>query len=113
LTFAADNAKLNNFKSYETLAIDWRSPPANRKFPVILGADLIYETVKHEPLLNVIRHLLAPGGVALLTDPDRISCDAFRDTLKESEFQWSMEFIRAGEPGGQRYKGTLYWLQLP
>ncbi len=113
LRFIEENARLNHFKNFETMPLDWRSPPTDRKFPVILGADLTYECIKHEALLNVIRQMLAPGGVALLTDPDRPSHLAFRDTLRESDFRWSMEFIRAGEPGGLRYKGTLYWLELP
>src|ERR1700722_4299112 len=41
LRFAADNARLNGYEQFETLQMDWRYPPENRLWPVILAADLI------------------------------------------------------------------------
>jgi predicted nicotinamide N-methyase len=51
--------------------LDWRSPPALEPFPLVLGADLLYERRFHAPLLSCITALLAPGGTALLADPGR------------------------------------------
>src|SRR5262245_34124678 len=63
LRFAATNARLNGFRDFETRWLDWRSPPEDLRAPVILGADLVYEMRSVEPLVALIRRVLAPGGV--------------------------------------------------
>lgn len=51
--------------------LDWRSPPPLEPFPLLLGADLLYERRFHAPLLACITALLASGGTAVLADPGR------------------------------------------
>jgi predicted nicotinamide N-methyase len=108
LHFAAANARLNGFADFQTLALDWRHPPADLKVPVVLGADLLYEERNVDPIVSLIQRVLLPGGVCLLTDPDRNPSARFRARLGESRLRFSVESIRAGEPGGKRVKGTLY-----
>src|SRR5207302_2858191 len=72
LHFAADNAALNGFDAFQLLQLDWRSPPADLKVPVVLGSDLIYELRNVAPLVGLIKQVLRPGGVCLLTDQDRV-----------------------------------------
>src|SRR2546430_6933887 len=36
LRFAADNATLNGFRDFTALQLDWRSPPADMRVPVVL-----------------------------------------------------------------------------
>src|SRR5205085_7648165 len=108
LRFAADNARLNGFDDFETLQMDWRSPPTDRKYPVLLASDLIYEMRNVEPLAALIQQLLAPGGVCLLTDQDRVPSHVLRDTLTAEGMPFTTQMMRAGEPGGRRVKGTLY-----
>ncbi|MCS7045831.1 MAG: protein N-lysine methyltransferase family protein [Gemmataceae bacterium] len=108
LKFAADNARLNGFTEFETMPLDWRHPPANVQYPVILGSDLIYERRNVEPLVRLIRQALAPGGLCLLTDHDRIPAKCIRDALSDCGLTFEAKFVRAGEPGGRRWKGTLY-----
>lgn len=108
LRFAARNAHLNGFTDFRTLPLDWRHPPADLKVPVILGADLIYETRNIDPILDLIRQVLLPGGVCLLTDPDRTPAARFRMRLSDLGLPFRMQLARAGEPGGFRVKGTLY-----
>src|SRR5262249_8725690 len=43
LRFAADNARLNGHDDFELLRMDWRYPPADRQWPLVLASDLIYE----------------------------------------------------------------------
>ena len=38
--------------------------------PVVLGSDLVYEIRNVAPLVGIIKQVLLPGGVCLLTDPD-------------------------------------------
>ncbi len=110
--FAAANARLNGFEDFETLPMDWRYPPTDRKFPVLLAADLIYEMRNVEPLVLLIKQLLAPDGVCLLTDQDRVPSHVLREKLADERLPFTTQMVRAGEPGGRRFKGTLYRIRL-
>jgi len=112
LRFAERNARLNNFGNFRTLPLDWRFPPDDIKVPVILAADLTYELRNIEPLLALIKKMLRPGGVCLLTDPDRSPAPMLRQQLDEGGFAYSTQFVRAGEPGRERLKGTLYRIRV-
>lgn len=108
VAFAAANARLNGFKHYRTLPIDLRSPPRDLQYPVILGSDLMYEERLVEPLVDLIDRVLLPGGVALITDPDRQGAKSFRWRVQNAGLEVEASLVRAGEPGGERIKGTLY-----
>jgi hypothetical protein len=60
------------------------------------------------PLVGLLRAVLAPGGVCLIADPDRTAARIFKWKLQEAGYDVTTELIRAGEPGGERTKGTLY-----
>jgi predicted nicotinamide N-methyase len=113
LKFAANNAQANGFNEFETLQLDWRYPPSNLKFPLVLGADLIYETRSVEPVVNLIKQVLIPNGVALLADQDRIPTEQFRQALSDRGFLFTTKIMHAGEPGGRRVKGSLYRITQP
>lgn len=108
LRFAGMNAKLNGFTNFELLPIDWRHPPENASFSLILGSDLVYERRHVDPLVSLISKVLAPEGLCLLTDQDRPPSAYLREVLAASGLTFTTEMMRAGEPGGHRYKGTLY-----
>lgn len=108
LHFAAENARLNGFHDFETLQLDWRNPPEQLQFPLLLASDLIYELRNVEPLVQFIKQVLSPNGECWLTDQDRIPAQALRDTLTGEGLTYTTQVARAGEPGGKRLKGTLY-----
>jgi predicted nicotinamide N-methyase len=108
LRFAADNARANGLNHFDTLQIDWRYPPDNLRFPILLASDLIYEMRNVAPLVALIQKMLEPGGVCLLTDQDRVPSHVLRDTLTAEGLPFTTKIMRAGEPGGRRLKGTLY-----
>jgi predicted nicotinamide N-methyase len=108
LKFAADNARLNGFTDFRTLPLDFRCPPDDVKYPVVIGSDLMYEERLVGPLVGLLRAVLAPGGVCLIADPDRTAARVFRWKLGEAGYDVAPELVRAGEPGGGRTKGTLY-----
>lgn len=108
LHFAARNARLNGLDDFRTAQLDWRNPPAEMRVPVLLASDLIYELRNIDPLVAFIKQVLAPGGVCLLTDQDRIPAHALRDALESERLPYTTQTLRAGEPGGRRLKGTLY-----
>lgn len=108
LAFAKTNAKLNGYPDVRTMPLDFRCPPTERKYPVVIGSDLMYEERLVNPLVGLLRAVLAPGGLCLIADPDRLSARVFRWKLEEAGYTVATEIIRAGEPGGERTKGTLY-----
>ena len=108
LEFAAGNARLNGFQAFRTLLLDFRCPPSDEKYSVVIGSDLMYEEQMVDPLVGLLRSVLAPGGVCLITDPDRAPARVFRWKLGEAGYDVVPELVRAGEPGGERTKGTLY-----
>jgi predicted nicotinamide N-methyase len=109
LAFAAANAQLNGFfTGYRTQLLDFRAPPRNRRFSVVIGSDLMYEPRLVDPLVALLEAVLAPGGVCWIADPDRLPARVFRWKLEEAGYHVTTELARAGEPGGERTKGTLY-----
>jgi len=108
LHFAAENARINGFSDFRVLQLDWRHPPAELRFPLLLGSDLVYEMRNVGPLAALVKRMLAPGGVCLMTDQDRVPGHALRESLAEERLAFTTAPMRAGEPGGRRFKGTLY-----
>lgn len=105
--FAARNAAANGFDDFEKLPLDWRVPP-ERKVPLILAADVIYEERNVAPLIAFIKAVLAPGGVCLLSDPDRSTRGGFCFALKQAKLRFSRQRVAAPGPEGRVVKGTVY-----
>lgn len=103
---AAANARLNGFTEFETRAIDLRAAP-DRRYPVLLAADVCYEVRLTEAVAKFVRAALAPGGVALLTDTDRYSARSLRWRLEEEGLKVTVTPTRAGQPDNVA-KGYLY-----
>ena len=108
LRFAADNAQANNLHHFRLRQLDWRRPPHGLAFPIILASDLAYELRNLAPLAGIIKRMLQPGGICLLTDPNRPLAPRLREELTYERLSFTTQVVRAGEPGGQRVKGTLY-----
>ncbi len=84
LLFARHNALQNvPGAGVESLLFDWRQPRLERTFELVLGADILYERRHFLPLLEAFRHLLAPGGTVVLTDPDRATGEPFARLAQE------------------------------
>jgi predicted nicotinamide N-methyase len=113
LRFAAANARLNGFDNFAELAFDWRDPPADLQVDVVLASDLTYEARHVEPLVALVERVLRPGGLCLWTDQDRPPAAALKAELARLSWPVETKVARAGEPGGQRYKGTLYRIRRP
>ncbi|HXG09507.1 MAG TPA: class I SAM-dependent methyltransferase [Gemmataceae bacterium] len=108
LRFAAANARRNGFEEFRTLQFDWRYPPADLKASVLLASDLVYEMRNVAPLVALIKRVLLPGGLCLLTDADRAPAHLLREMLAAEGLAFTTQPMHAGEPGGRRVKGTLY-----
>jgi hypothetical protein len=80
---------------------------------VVLASDLTYEPGNVLPVVRLVKRVLAPDGVCLLTDQDRLPAELLRQTLAEEGLPYTTQMLRAGEPGGRRLKGTLYRITHP
>jgi hypothetical protein len=108
LTFTARNARLNGQSAFDTLRLDWNDPPPGLSFPVILASDLTYREEHVGPVVRLIKKVLSPDGECLLTDADRLPAAVLRGALEREGLAFTTCLLRAGEPGGERVKGTLY-----
>lgn len=108
LSFAAANATQNGFSDFRTMPLDIRHPPEGRRYPIVIGSDLMYEDRMVDPLVDLLHAVLAPNGLCLVTDPDRQPARHFRWKLAEAGFDVIPSFVRAGDPKRGRVKGTLY-----
>ena len=105
--FAARNAANNGFDNFETLPLDWRSPPG-LQVPLILAADVIYEERNIEPLIALIQTVLSPTGICLLSDPDRSTRGGFCYALKRAKLRFEKQKTAAPGPNGRVVTGTIY-----
>lgn len=113
LRFARANAVLNGFSEFRLLQFDWRYPPPELRVPVLLASDLVYEMRNVAPLVALIKQVLLPGGLCLLTDADRAPSHLLRETLAQEGLPFTIKPMHAGEPGGRRVKGTLHRITKP
>jgi predicted nicotinamide N-methyase len=82
---ALHNARQNGFESVRGEVLDWRSP-GDRRYSVILGCDVLYETRNHQPILELLDQMLAPGGSAWFGDAGRQHAEAFVNRVPRSKY---------------------------
>jgi hypothetical protein len=90
-----------------TRLLDWRNPPDER-FPVILGADVTYETRLVPLVANVLAAMLAPGGVGLIASPYRVADEGFRNAVESLGLACRDEPATAQTEDGRPVTGTIY-----
>jgi predicted nicotinamide N-methyase len=66
--------------------LDWRVPPGDVRFDVVLGADIVYERARFGDLLHLFDRLLAPGGCVLLTEPGRSAGRDFVALARQAKY---------------------------
>ncbi|HEV7231531.1 MAG TPA: methyltransferase domain-containing protein [Bacteroidia bacterium] len=80
LDFAASNWSLNLTSKPVLKVLDWRHPDSGMACDVLLASDVAYEKRSFAFLPGAFRRLLKPGGVVLLTEPNRhLAREFFRD----------------------------------
>jgi predicted nicotinamide N-methyase len=100
------NAKLNGFADYEAQTLDWRQPPA-RRYPVILGCDLLYEERNLQPILDLLNQMLLPGGECWLADGGRRHTGRFLSLVRELGYE-----VSAFDADGHPTSGLVNQLQI-
>jgi len=96
LQFVNQSAEANGFEpaAYSTARLDWRELP-DECYPVILGADVLYESRLVPMVADLLAKLLEPEGVALIAGPYRVATEGLRDCLEERGLIEEVEPVRA------------------
>ena len=77
------NTLTNTGRVPDSMRMNWRQPPAalfsraRVPFPMVLAADVLYESRDVEPLLVLVERLVAPGGCLWLAEPGRLVAQRF------------------------------------
>jgi predicted nicotinamide N-methyase len=81
LLFARANAHRNGLGPLATALLDWRHPPVDARFDLVLAADVLYEMRNAEALAALLPQIVAPEGRVLLADPGRVYQADFRNRM--------------------------------
>jgi predicted nicotinamide N-methyase len=110
--FAAHNARRNGVKEerIRALEMDWRQP-VGETFPWVVASDVLYERRLHPLILHAITKLLAKGGTAWLSDPNRTAAEDFPLLAVEKGFRVRTHNMEGESFGGARQAGQLFVLE--
>jgi predicted nicotinamide N-methyase len=84
--FARKNAEINQITNINFKTFDWRKAKGYERFDVLLASDVAYERSQFEHLQNAFTHLVKPGGLILLSEPNRYIAEPFIDGLIKSGY---------------------------
>lgn len=103
------------------LEINWRAPTDEllaradevRGFPLILAADVLYETRDVAPLLALSARLLAPDGTLWLAEPGREAAQRFLTAATELGWGRESETHEGPWSEGTRVRVGVHFLRRP
>jgi predicted nicotinamide N-methyase len=109
LDFVRRSAEANAFEParYATRRLDWRDLP-DEQFPVILGADVLYERRLVPLVSRLLSRMLAPDGVALIAGPYRIATEGFARALGALGLKCAAEPVVADTAEQGPVRGTIH-----
>jgi predicted nicotinamide N-methyase len=83
LRFAEANAARNGLDPLRTEILDWRHPPGDWAYGLVLAADVLYEPRNVSILASLLQRVTVPGGTALVADPGRIYAGDFLRVMRQ------------------------------
>lgn len=121
LAFCRLNALRNTGRAPRPLEFNWRDPLPEAldrvgplpPFPVILAADILYESRDIAPVCALIDRLLAPGGQLWLAEPGRKTARRFLNTLAAAGWRGTTERADGPWPGEQEVRVRVHVLERP
>jgi predicted nicotinamide N-methyase len=102
------NAEKNGV-SVPYIAFDWADEAFAERYDTIIGSDLLYDPKLTPLVLAVTKRLLAPGGMALFSDPQRGQLMRLREGMKAAGLGWR-ETTQPAEFAGQSAHCILFWV---
>ena len=91
LALAQINAENNGMGKINQFLADWRRWTHTPRYPVILGADILYQRDMRPHLAEVFTSALEPGGSLLLADPGRPQALEFIAELEADGWKFKRE----------------------
>ncbi len=89
LEFVRLNALRNGLPAPETMVVDWRKYPSELVgFDVVVAADVLYERDYCRLVAAAMGQSLGPGGVGLLTDPQRTKAGKFPEECRAQDWKF-------------------------
>jgi predicted nicotinamide N-methyase len=109
LEFVSRSAGENGFDAsqYRLRLLDWRNLPDER-FPMILGADVIYEARLVPLVAGLLAGMLAPGGLGLVASPNRVAAAGFPAAVEARGLTCRAEPANAMAEDGRPIAGIIY-----
>lgn len=81
--FARQNAERNGIRNMTFQTLDWRNASGIDPCEVLLASDVAYERRQFEPLLRAFETLVRPGGLVLLSEPNRYIAEPLIGALSD------------------------------
>ncbi len=109
--FLDENTELNNASKIPFIRTDWVDPPSDLGlFDLIIGSDLLYESVHAEQLsIFIDQQSKKTGCEVIIIDPDRPHKNKFKNKMIEFGFNHRAEQPEAGEYLPLNYKGKIHF----
>jgi predicted nicotinamide N-methyase len=109
LEFVRLSAAANGYDParYATGALDWRELPETR-YPVILGADVLYECRLVPMVVNLLARMLTDDGYALIAGPYRVATEGFARALETHGLKCEAGPVVAHSEEQGPIRGTLH-----
>ena len=112
LAFARYNALRNGCADRSSFVqMDWNNPCLKGKFSRILASDVIYEDTHWNPILALLQTHLAPDGVAIFSEPNRISASGFLERISRYGFTYTEQTNDVVGLDGVVFKVSIYCLK--
>lgn len=99
LAFVQASARTNGLDRVAVAVGDLTAVPVRDRFDCVLAAEVLYERATFAAFAGEIRRLLAPDGVALLTDAGRIDTRQFYCELDAAGLAWDATSQAVDEEG--------------
>lgn len=114
LRFVARSAAANGYgpDRFTARRLDWRGLP-DEAYPLILGADVLYERRLVPLVANLLDSMLAPSGLALLAGPYRVATEDLEPALGQLGLTVEARPIAAHDEASRPIRGTLHHITRP
>jgi len=99
LAFVRASLESNGLTATGVVVGDFTRPSFDRAFDCVLGAEILYDRKAFAEVAAGIAALLAPAGVALMTDASRIDTREFYPHLAAAGLAWESVSERVVEEG--------------
>jgi predicted nicotinamide N-methyase len=84
--FAQKNTEINSITNIHFKTFDWRGAEGHGQFDVLLASDVAYERSQFGHLEKAFKHLVKPGGLILLSEPNRYIAEPFFENLTKTGY---------------------------